>query len=71
MLSLCALDAMLHKKSHWNEKPSFSRNEEWPLLAATRESPCKAMKTQHSPKNKQTNKQKTANELGMSETVKD
>ena len=25
-------------------------NEEWPLLAATRESPCKAMKTQHSPK---------------------
>lgn len=43
-LSLCTrtteahtLEPMIHKKSHRNEKP-VHRNEESPLLAATRES---------------------------------
>ena len=38
-----------NKRSHCNEKPAHC-NEEYPLLATTRESPCTAMKTQHSPK---------------------
>ena len=38
-----------NKRSHRNEKPAH-RNEEWPLLAATRESPNAAMKTQCSQK---------------------
>ena len=33
-----------NKRSHRNEKPTH-RNEEEPLLAATRESPCAATKT--------------------------
>ena len=41
-----SLEPMLHdKRSHCNEK-SGHRKEEQPLLAATRESPCKAAKTQ-------------------------
>ena len=35
-----------NKRSHHNEKP-VHHNEEQPLLAATRESPCAATKTQH------------------------
>ncbi|KAJ8790667.1 hypothetical protein J1605_021265 [Eschrichtius robustus] len=41
---------MLHnKRSHRNEKPTH-RNEEWPLLIATTESPHAATKTQCSQK---------------------
>ena len=41
-------EPVLHnKRSHCNEKPTH-RSEEWPPLAATRESPCAAMKTQRS-----------------------
>ena len=44
------LRPVLHnKRSHRNEK-SIQYNEEQPLLTATRESPCKAMKTQYSQK---------------------
>ena len=50
---------MLHnKRSHRNEK-SMHCNKEKPWLAATRESPRAATKTQHS--QKQTNKQKKHN----------
>ena len=46
------LEPMLpHKKTHHSEKPPDYK-EEQPLLAATRESPRAAMKTQHSPHNK-------------------
>ena len=46
------LEPMLYnKRSHRNEKP-VQHNEEYPPLAATRESPHTAMKTQHSQKNK-------------------
>ena len=38
-----------NKRSHRNEKPAV-RNEEYPLLTATRESLCAAMKTQRSQK---------------------
>ena len=38
-----------NKRRHRHEKP-VHRNEEWPPLAATRESPCTATKTQHSQK---------------------
>ena len=44
------LEPMLrNKRSHCNEKPAH-RNEEQPPLATTRESPCAAMKSQHSQK---------------------
>ena len=44
------LEPMLrNKRSHHNEKPTRC-NEEQPLPAATRESPCTATKTQHSQK---------------------
>ena len=44
------LEPMLcNKRSHRNEKP-VHHNEEWSLLAATRESPRAATKTQHSQK---------------------
>ena len=42
----CALHTT---RSHCNER-SAHRNEEWPPLAATGESPCTATKTQHSQK---------------------
>ena len=44
-----------YKGGHHNEKPE-NHNEEWPLLAPTRESPCAAMKTQCSQKKKKKNK---------------
>ena len=40
-----------------NERPAH-HNEEWPPLAATRESPCTETKTQHSHKKQNKNKQK-------------
>ena len=40
---------LCNKRSRHNEKPAH-RNEEWPLLAATIESPRAATKTQRSPK---------------------
>ena len=44
------LEHMLHnKRSHHNEKP-VHHNKEWPLLAATGESPRAATKTQYSKK---------------------
>ena len=42
----CLEPVLRNKKSHCNEKP-VHRNEESPPLAATRESPHAAMKTQH------------------------
>ena len=41
----------LQREKPRNEKPAHG-NEEWPLLAATRESLCAATKSQHSQKNK-------------------
>ena len=38
-----------NRRSHHNERPTH-RDEEWPPLAATRESPCAAVKTQRSQK---------------------
>ena len=38
-----------NKRNHYNEKPAH-RNEEWPPLAATRESPRAATETQHTQK---------------------
>ena len=38
-----------NKRRHHNEKPTH-HNEEQPLLSGTRESPCTAIKTQHSQK---------------------
>ena len=38
-----------NKRGHDSERPAH-RNEEWPPLAATRESPCTETKTQHSQK---------------------
>ena len=49
--SMCLEPVLCNKRSHCNKKPAHC-NEEWPWLAATRESPHKAMKTQHS-QNKQ------------------
>ena len=50
LLKPARLEPMLHKKrSHRNEKPAH-RNEEYPPLAATRESLRTATKTQHSQK---------------------
>ena len=40
---------LCNKRSHFNEKPVQS-HEEWPLLAAARESPRSATKTQRSRK---------------------
>ena len=45
--NLCTLGPVLHKRSHHSEKP-VHRNKEQSLLTATRESPRKATKTQHS-----------------------
>ena len=45
LLKPACLEPVLHnKRSHSNEKPAH-RNEEWPPLATTRESPSAAMKT--------------------------
>ena len=44
------LEPVLHnKRGHSSERPAH-RDEEWPPLAATRESPCTETKTQHSHK---------------------
>ena len=46
LLKPTCLESMLHnKRSHCNEKP-MHHNEEYPLLATTRESSCAATKTQ-------------------------
>ena len=45
----CLEPVLCNKRSHRNEKP-VHRNEEWPPLAATRESPRAATKTQSSQK---------------------
>ena len=39
-----------NKRSHHNKKPVHHNEEEWPTLAATRESPRAATKTQRSQK---------------------
>ena len=44
---VCLEPVLRNKRSHDNEKPAHC-NEEWPPLAATRESPHTATKTQHS-----------------------
>ena len=49
LLKPVCLEPELHKRSHRNEKPTH-RSEEWPPLAATRESPRAATKTQCSQK---------------------
>ena len=48
----CLEPVLCNKRSHHNEKPAH-RNEEYPLLAATRESLCAAAKT-HTAKKKKT-----------------
>ena len=49
----CTLEPMLcNKRSHHNEKPA-QVNEEYPLITATRESPCTATKTHPSQKKKE------------------
>ena len=53
----CLEPVLLNERSHHNEKPAHC-NEEYPPLAATRESPHAAMKTQRSQKINQL-KQKT------------
>ena len=45
----CLEPVLCNKRSHRNEKPTH-RNEEQPLLAAARDSPRAATKTQHSQK---------------------
>ena len=48
LLKPTSLEPVLcNKRSHDNERPAH-RNEEWPPLAATRESPCAATQTQYS-----------------------
>ena len=44
------LELVLRNKRGRNSKRPAHCNEEWPLLAATRESPCAETKTQHSQK---------------------
>ena len=52
-LALHTLEPVLyHKRSHYNEKPA-QVNEEYPLITATRESPCTATKTHPSQKKKE------------------
>ena len=46
---VCLVPVLCNKRSHCNEKPMHG-NEEWPPLAATRESPRTETKTQHSQK---------------------
>ena len=46
------LEPVLHNKRGRDSERSAHRDEEWPPLAATRESPRTEMKTQHSHKNK-------------------
>ena len=43
--------ALRNKRSHRKDKPRHC-NKEQPLLAATTESPCRAVKTQHCPRKK-------------------
>ena len=45
----CLEPVLRHKRSYHNKKPVY-HNEEYPLLAVTRESPCAATKTQCSQK---------------------
>ena len=46
----CAFGACApNKRGHDSERPA-QRDEQWPLLATTRESPCTETKTQHSQK---------------------
>ena len=47
LLSLCLEPVLRNGRGRDNERPA-NRNEEWPLLAATRESPRTETKTQHS-----------------------
>ena len=48
LLSLCCLEPVLrNNRGRDSERPAH-RDEEWPPLAATRESPRTATKTQHS-----------------------
>ena len=49
-LSLCTLEPVLHSKRSHHKKQPAHRNEDEPLLAATRESPHAARKTQRSQK---------------------
>ena len=44
------LELVLRSKRGCNSERPAHRDEEWPPLAATRESPCTEMKTQHSQK---------------------
>ena len=43
----CLEPVLRNKRGRDSERPAH-RDEEWPLLAATRESPCTETKTQHS-----------------------
>ena len=49
LLSLCVWSLCSATRGHDSERPAH-RDEEWPLLAATRGSPCTETKTQHSQK---------------------
>ena len=49
LLSLRLEPVLCNKRGRDSERPAH-RNEEWPLLAATRESPRTETKTQHSQK---------------------
>ena len=44
------LEPVLHNKRGRDSERPAHRDEEWPLLATTRESPCTETKTQHSQK---------------------
>ena len=50
------LERVLHNKRGCDSERPAHHDEEWPPLAATRESPRTEMKTQHSQKKKKTHK---------------
>ena len=65
LLKPACLEPVLHnKRSHRSEKPTH-RNEEWPPLAATRESLHTATKTQRSQKKKKEKKKEKKLEVNF------
>ena len=48
LLSSARLEPVLRNNGGCDSERPVHCDEEWPLLAATRESPCTEMKTQHS-----------------------
>ena len=60
----CLEPVLRKERSHQNEEPSH-RNEEQPPLAATRESPCAATKTQCRPKKKKKKRSPSTMQVGI------